>query len=302
MSSKYRPIRNEIGAHLINVHEALAYNIKHPSPTTNQAVQYFMQRDGITMEQVLQGMRADMGDIAVCLSGLEGAQTIIVDSATAFALREALDSLDEDTPVQSPFEDMVLQFTTPIPEREFMEIEEKHWSGGDDKIRAIIYSEGTVDGKTWYSATAYYSSGEINRVKWAKGENHRQFIQPVAGRDGLDNKGKILAMTIGILTYLNCENVVIEKQGVPAKVNRKRQKQGKRIIEDYYVTRIEKTATESAAAARGESGRTVSYRFEVRAHVRRLKGGKSIWIKKHERGVAHEPRAIERVYAITGTN
>lgn len=299
MASKYMPMRLRILEHLMATFDGLGSHLETADLTNNPFAKFFMERDGLTVEQVRTQMIVDRVDILTCIVTLKAAKTIVIDSGFAIDLRGALTEFDETLDVKPPFDDIVFQFTSPLPERDFFEIEPKHWAGGDDKIIAVIYSHVADAEGDWHNASLYFTSGEISRVKWRVGERPEQYINYDVAREGGANKPLIMGMVLGILVYLSCENVAIDRVEVPASTIRKRAKAGKAPIEDYYVTYIRKEVAERKAAP-GSSGRHVSYRFEVSAHARTYKSGKRIWIAKHERGLAYEPKAQERIYAIAG--
>ena len=98
---------------------------------------------------------------------------------------------------------------------------------------------------------------------------------------------KVCHMILGCLGYLNCENIFLERQeGASEKINRKREKEGKRVLEPYYLCRI--TGYQYETVATGE-GTKHGHRYDVRGHFRHYrKWGKTTWIPAHQRGLANE--------------
>lgn len=96
------------------------------------------------------------------------------------------------------------------------------------------------------------------------------------------------ALAIACIGYINCENIYLHKEGeVPESVNRKRAKQGKKILEPYYVCRIRGVQYDSDGEPTGE-GTHHGFRYDVRGHFRKLATGKTTWVRPHQRGLANE--------------
>ena len=72
---------------------------------------------------------------------------------------------------------------------------------------------------------------------------------------------------------------------MPEKVNRKRAREGKKVLEDFYLCRIRKTKGETHETGQGS---THGYRYDVMGHFRRLPDGRLTWVRAHQRGVEHE--------------
>ena len=97
------------------------------------------------------------------------------------------------------------------------------------------------------------------------------------------------------LAYINSPGIELEKVSTPEKVNRKRAREGKRVLEDYYICALAKGRRH---ASEGEpTGRHVSFRFDVAGHFRRAPDGRTIWIRAHQRGLANE-RYRPKVYRV----
>lgn len=107
-----------------------------------------------------------------------------------------------------------------------------------------------------------------------------QFDQPIP-------KETLRLLACAIVAYINCENVTIEKgEEVPEKVNRKREKEGKRRIDPYYVVKIRHEKVEGGGST--GLGTKHSFRYDVRGHFRRMTDGKLAWVRAHQRGLSHE--------------
>lgn len=97
-------------------------------------------------------------------------------------------------------------------------------------------------------------------------------------------------------SYLNRKNVVLEAQGgAPEKVNRKRERQGKKTLEPYYICKIVKVQP-SETHATGE-GSEHGHRYDVRGHDRHYKSGKVVRIRPHQRGLKHDTY-IPKTYVV----
>ncbi len=97
---------------------------------------------------------------------------------------------------------------------------------------------------------------------------------------------RLLPLVNACLSYINCENIYLEKQGeVPEAVNRKREKKGKSRLEPYYVCRIRGVQYDSDGTGEGSKH---GIRYDVRGHFRRLTTGKTIWVRPHQRGLTNE--------------
>lgn len=136
---------------------------------------------------------------------------------------------------------------------------------------------------------------------------HAWFTEPGSGKDvmmtfrwmGLDlpmakdqetleGTLTVQALAIACIGYINCENIYLHKEGeVPAKVNRKREQQGKKILEPYYVCRIRGVQYDSNGEPTGQ-GTHHGFRYDVRGHFRRLDSGKTTWVRPHQRGLQNE--------------
>lgn len=95
-------------------------------------------------------------------------------------------------------------------------------------------------------------------------------------------------LAIACIGYINCENIYLHKEGeVPDKVNRKREREGKKILEPYYVCRIRGVQYDSNGEPIGE-GTHHGFRYDVRGHFRKLTNGKTTWVRPHQRGLQNE--------------
>jgi hypothetical protein len=81
--------------------------------------------------------------------------------------------------------------------------------------------------------------------------------------------------------------MTVRQVHTPDAVNRKREKKGKRRLEDYYVIEYNAPHSGGDGQATGEGGKH-GFRYDVCGHFRRLADGRTIWIAAHQRGLANE--------------
>jgi len=238
--------------------------------------------------------QASIVDLGVTLTVARAAKVILFSTEQALALKPALDHFAEDvTEYRLPFPCVMLQFTEPIPESALLASVEqtddmRAMGVAEDRIVALLLAQEEDEaGLTINSASAWFATTTVNRVSWRDDERAHLRLLPGTGKGTEDerrNKERIRNLAIACIAYVNCENVTLEKQAVAEKVNRKRAREGKRVLEDYYLCRLRPGKGEAAA---GE-GPVHSYRYDVRGHFRRLPDGKLTWVRAHQRGLAHE--------------
>ncbi len=239
--------------------------------------------------------RADVIDLGVTLIVAREAKAILFASEQALALKPALDRFAEEMrEYRLPFPCVMLQFTEPIPESALLasveQTEDMRRAGiEEDKIVALFLGQETdAAGGTINSASAWFATTAVNRVSWR--EHARAHLRLLPGVDTTNeaarrNKEQIRNLAIACIAYINCENIRLERQTVAEKINRKRAREGKRVLEAYYLCRLRPS---QGAAAADDSGAGHSFRYDVRGHFRRLPDGKLTWVRAHQRGLAHE--------------
>lgn len=98
----------------------------------------------------------------------------------------------------------------------------------------------------------------------------------------------VRSLAIACIGYINCENIYLHQEGVePEAVNRKRARQGKKLLEPYYLCRIRGVEYDENGEPTGE-GTHHGVRYDVRGHFRKLATGKTTWVRPHQRGLQHE--------------
>ena len=112
-----------------------------------------------------------------------------------------------------------------------------------------------------------------------------------------DDAARIRSLAIACVGYINCENIYLHKEdGAPDSVNRKRERQGKKILEPYYVCRIKGVQYDSNGEPTGE-GTHHGFRYDVRGHFRKMATGKTTWVRSHQRGL-HNELYVPKTYVV----
>lgn len=212
-----------------------------------------------------------------------------------------------------PFQDVWLQFTRPVTintEHRYeiagflltqIEANRDTFQETVRNMRAVDAMDGTrsafMDVDWGNSSTLIFNTviGVLPtcypiRTAWNSSREQIMTVDP----DGtmVEYQGPFLhrmrALAIACIGYINCENIYLHKEGeVPDKVNRKREREGKKILEPYYVCRIRGVQYDSNGEPTGE-GTHHGFRYDVRGHFRRLESGKTTWVRPHQRGLLHE--------------
>ena len=239
----------------------------------------------------------DYYDIRASLEMTRNAQTILFSTDQAIALRPALERFAEDLEYRLPFPGVILQFDRPIPESEFLASESadllSHLETGieGDQILALLMSQTELtDGRILNNVAAYFASTSVNRIQWHNEPRAHMRIHPLAESRpdyARHNKEVIRNLAIACIAYINCENITLDRQAAPEKVNRKRRKQGKKELEPFYLCRIRGVQYAPGEGERS-GGSAHGYRYDVRGHFRRLPDGRLTWVRPHQRGLEHE--------------
>ena len=240
--------------------------------------------------------QASIVDLGVTLTVAREAKVILFSTEQALALKPALDRFAEDlSEYRLPFPSVMLQFTEPVPESALManveQTEDMQRMGiAEDTILALLLGqEEGREGKLVNTASAWFATTTVNRVSWRDDERAHLRLLPGTGKGTEDerrNKERIRNLAIACIAYINCENITLDRQAVAEKINRKRAREGKRVLEDYYVCRLRPGKGEADDEHEGGSGH--GFRYDVRGHFRRLPEGKLTWVRAHQRGLGHE--------------
>jgi len=235
-------------------------------------------------------------DTLATLHMLEGAQIVVFSTEQALALLPAIRRFEEHMDFHLPFPSIMFQFSAPIPETDVLVQERDE----PDRILAIIVSQ-TDSGIN--NAAVWFESSAVNRAQWENESVSPLRIDPrsietewdstILIADNLTpaevkirNKEIVRLLAVAMVAYINCENITLERQAVEEKINRKRARQGKRILEDFYTCRIAHDRYETAGAP--GTGRAVGFRFDVRGHFRRWTDRVVTGVRSHQRGLVHE--------------
>ena len=246
---------------------------------------------------------------------LQDAQVILRDGKViSFAKEQAevfmgvskdyADSLD----YRLPFPHVMLQFSEPLKmmlgsERELLvavllaqvEFTEENFREARRmlKLKKHLYNsklempESYEDGVVGNAAIAVFADLNVRKLSWHSGKRVR-FFQSHEDATIMGGWEKIRNLAIACIGYINCENIYLHKEGeVPDAVNRKRAKQGKKVLEPYYTCRIRGVQYDSNGEPTGE-GAHHGFRYDVRGHFRKLTTGKTTWVRPHQRGLQHE--------------
>lgn len=147
--------------------------------------------------------------------------------------------------------------------------------------------ESYEDGLVGNVAIGVFADLNIRKLSWISGK-HVRFLQSHEDAAIEESWAKIRNLAIACIGYINCENIYLHKEGeVPDAVNRKRAKQGKKILEPYYTCRIRGVQYDSNGEPTGE-GTHHGFRYDVRGHFRKLTTGKTTWVRPHQRGLQNE--------------
>lgn len=240
--------------------------------------------------------QASIVDLGVTLTVAREAKVILFSTEQALALKPALDRFAEDlSEYRLPFPSVMLQFTEPVPESALManveQTEDMQRMGiAEDTILALLLGqEEGREGKLVNTASAWFATTTVNRVSWRDDERAHLRLLPGTGKGTEDerrNKERIRNLAIACIAYINCENITLDRQAVAEKINRKRAREGKRVLEDYYVCHLRPGKGEAEDEHEGGSGH--GFRYDVRGHFRRLPEGKLTWVRAHQRGLGHE--------------
>mgnify|MGYP000960570859 FL=1 len=220
------------------------------------------------------------------------AQTFIFDTRQIMEFLRAVDRKLAPGDYPPPFDCMVIQFTEPIPEGEFLSglrTSGRPNAPNDTVLGLVLAFPG--EEATVANVVAWYSSTSINRAAIPLAGDGSVSLNFVVGHGGPDeyarDKQRIANLGLLCLAYIDSPGIEVARVSTPAAINKRRARDGKKPLEDYYLCRV--SHERAAAGAGGEAtGRHVTFRFDVRGHFRRLPDGRTVWVRPHQRGVGHE--------------
>lgn len=259
-------------------------------PTDDRLLQVQAIRPHLTPAQL--AAYSDAVDFYITGFIARQAQTFIFDSRQIMAFLAAVDRQLAPGDYPAPFDCMIVQFTEPIPESEFLAGLRTSGRPNDagDTVAGLIMAFPT-DGASVANVVAWYASTSINRAAMPLNGDGSVSQEFTVGHGGppeyVRDKQRIANLGLLCLAYLNSPGIEVARVETPTAINKRRVKDGKKPLEDYYLCRVVHERT--AGAGEGEpTGRHVTFRFDVRGHFRRLPDGRTVWIRPHQRGVEHE--------------
>lgn len=314
---KYTNIRQQIINFAMHRGVKLDFVLHQSMPQRNALIR--INFPDLSLEEGLEQFVADLNEAAVAARHAHLSKTIIFSSEQ---VKIFLDLIAKKKMVlldfALPFEDTLLQFSEPITlttaegsveivamllikmaaTQEEVEKSREAYDRDNAKIgisdahRHSLLNWETDNTITINSVIAVRKDLEFFRVVWASQNSQIQTVEPDGAIiNGSDMQYVVRSVAVACIGYINCENVYLEKEGeVPEKVNRKREREGKKILEPYYVCHIRGVKYNSAGeeVEKDASGRHVSFRFDVRGHFRRYESGKTTWVRPHQRGLQNE--------------
>lgn len=247
---------------------------------------------------------------------------VVIFSARQAAVFENVTKNYADTlDYKLPFGCVLLQFDTPLEVPEYLRLKTQH--GNTNRVLGLLlrqdedtvenYNRGlseykqaleksgintadmnfqvlheTENGKVIQNlCIALYDTFHPYAFSWQSDTPLEKSYRDSDGND-LQDVNFFRNLAIACIGYINCENIYLHQEGaVPDKINRKREKQGKKILESYYVCRIRGVQYDSNGEPTGE-GTHHGFRYDVRGHFRRLESGRTTWVRPHQRGLQHE--------------
>lgn|SRR5262245_19046452 len=224
-----------------------------------------------------------------------GAQTFLFDHDQILAFLRAIDRKLPPGDYPAPFEQMIVQFSRGIDEKLFTTGERVISAADDhDQILALLITTPRADEPAVVNIAAWFASASVNRIKLDIKGDGTVFYEPiVTAQDSQKaallqaDKQRLANLALLCLAYLHSPNTQVSHIVPDKQVNQKRVAKGKRTLPDYYICHthrahvvIEKTSSHSS--------RAVSFRFDVQGHFRHLPTGKTVWVKAHQRGLAHD--------------
>ena len=221
------------------------------------------------------------------------AKTFLFDTPQVLEFLRSIDRKLAPGDYRPPFTHMAFQFSQGIDEKLFLTgLRSNGTVEESDKIICILLSVPDTQSNPEHSlanVVAYYESTSLNRVQIPLTGSGEIVYAPIGSGDEKlkGDKQRIANLAMLLLAYIDTPGMHIEHVTVAEKVNRKRARDGKRVLPDYYICRW-KPAKGTKSAGGAELGTSHSFRYDVAGHYRQLPSGKLIWIRPHQRGVENE--------------
>ena len=252
-------------------------------------------------------------DHFACAFIVRSAQTFVFDSPQILDFAKSLNLKLPPGDYHVPFQEMIFQFTDPIPEEQlFLPEQLNGFTLEDDKVLALVVGVPTEpQPDDVANIIAFFTSGAINRVTLSMAGDGTVDYRPTWVNDPAQkdvkaaNKQRLATLGMLVLAYLN--SPVVEVKHVASdpqltSVNAKRARKGKKTLPnaDYYITYIRKERAPGDEDAPVGRGRHISYLFPVRGHFRHLPNARLTWVRAHFRGLEHDQDPErQRIYRVT---
>lgn len=219
---------------------------------------------------------AYMRERKLLIDALVASKMIVFSGEQAEIFCNAASAYNEPLDYDLPFPKVFLQFSKPVPVYSA--------DAGNINLACVLllhYGKQNADIIfSWFRGVADNRWWVLADI-WMNGKRHKEV-------EHLDDRRTVSNLANACIGYINCENIYLHKEGeVPAKVNRKREQQGKKILEPYYVCRIRGVQYDSDGEPTGQ-GTHHGFRYDVRGHFRRLDSGRTTWVRPHQRGLQNE--------------
>jgi hypothetical protein len=245
----------------------------------------------VAHKMMARGQKRESAMAETVIEGLAEAKTVIFSADQVEIFLRLSADYTETLEYILPFPIVFLQFDRPVftalPDRGIVALWAMALSQPDDKPSSdtAFINNACFAWFTEASNTVDHK-GKMTAFAFAWEANEQQSIHCEHGL--IDGAISLKSLAIACIGYINCENIYLHKEGeVPDKVNRKREREGKKILEPYYVCRIRGVQYDSNGQPTGE-GTHHGFRYDVRGHFRKLATGKTTWVRPHQRGLQNE--------------
>lgn len=276
------------------------------------AIQRIATTHGVDYDTAIENLVLERVEFTNAHEIVKQAQTVIFDVYQAQVLWEAGNDYLEQLDFRLPYENLFIQFSRPFTVKNLDEQEEQVvgflLNQSVMTQEAIAFSQefaknaiGMVvpamrEGDIHNTVIVVFGDYNLRKLTWIT-STHEELFQKTETERLYNYWNSLRNLVVACVGYINCENIVLEKNSVDEKVNRKRTKSGKKVLESYYTCRIRKSKYSTNDYAK-QTGYHHSFRYDVRGHFRRLVNGKTTWVRSHQRGLQHE-LYVPKTYTLT---
>ena len=148
---------------------------------------------------------------------------------------------------------------------------------------ALLLTQGEIDGVLHNQAVAFFATTAVNRVHW---QGSDLAWLPNSDRSFVENKRVLRNLAVACVAYMSCINLTLARVDPREKVQKRRVKEGRPPLLSYYL--VEVAAAYRHAGEGSGQGEQHGWRYDVMGHFRRLPSGRLIWVRPHQRGLAHD--------------